>query len=260
MIALLCLVGFGAFIVASTGVGARLLLLARRTGGTAELLLGVSLLLMGPFGQGLLVIGRELAPEPGSPLTWVLAAGLGSETLAAGVLYLFAWRIFRAHQASARWVFLFAVAVLATAGAVDVTSRAWVNVDGRGAAYWIAAIARTFALYWIAGESLAMHLRLRGRVRRGLAPAGAAVQSARWALGMAFGGAAGTLWLGVHWWTGRSPALLPSVNAMVSVLAFAGAIELWLAFRPTIHGGRCGAGSPSRQASSPSVGARALSR
>lgn len=231
MSASLSLIGFGAFLVGVSCAGAYLLVLGRRSPRLPELLLGSALLFWGPFGQGLIVLGRLLGPAPGSPESWAIQAGVVGQTLGAAALYIFTWRFFRPHARGVRIAMLVVLAALATSGAADAIHRGWFNIDGEGPAYWTACLLRVPAFFWLCGESLRFRRWLKRRGASGGDPDRGTARLLWWAVGAGLAGLAATVWLGSQAWTGVSPVHLPTVNGAVSLAALAAAAAATLAFR-----------------------------
>jgi len=224
-------VGFGSFFVVSSVVGIRLLLLSHRTRQLPELLIGVGILGIGPLGFGL----SMLAAVPGrSTLPGVTLVGCSFLALFIGATsqYLFAWYVFRLRDAWARPLCVAAVLLLAGAYAGDILSNGLINRTRGGAFFWIGTILRVGVLGWNAAESFAYWLRMRRRLRLGLADPVVTNRFFLWGLGSGFaflgsciGGAAIAA-------TGFSSSRLPGLALLLSVHGGLAAIAMWLAFVP----------------------------
>lgn len=155
-------------------VGARLLLLARRTRQIPELAIGLGLLLITVVGAPLSTTGR-LPFLVETPIgDGIFALGLAFSLGGIGLLYVFTWRVFRA---GARWakaaVSLAGVALGCQWVGLLVASRAGRTMEQilPHTRPWALAIVATVAIAfgWTALESLVYHSRLRRRLALGLA-------------------------------------------------------------------------------------------
>ena len=154
-------------------IGAKLLRLARRSGGS-ELWLGLYFLLTFGLGQGLacfVYVGwtdPELAlPDAvATPLhgLYLLASDAGFAAVA-----FFTRRTFRPDSAPARGVAAALVAGLAFSLVAQGMSEGYGVRVIPGAAYWLGFALRSACLAWLAVESLRWFAALRRRMRLGLA-------------------------------------------------------------------------------------------
>ncbi|MDX1649335.1 MAG: hypothetical protein R3263_05735, partial [Myxococcota bacterium] len=119
MTALLAGVATLAFIVVGGVVGARLLLLARRTRQLPELAVGLSLFLLSAvsYPASLAVIAGGVPLGPSRAL--ILLAGVASSVAWAAV-FVFTWRSFRPGSPAARAVALGAAGAILALGALNV--------------------------------------------------------------------------------------------------------------------------------------------
>lgn len=222
--AVLPLIGFGSFVVASLAVGTRLLLLARRTRETAEGALGAALLLGGGIGYLLMVLALDVLPREWAPPALLLAnASLhtGALFLAMGTAHIFrpGDPRGRAGVAAVALVLGFSYTLrLADASTIPAAPLVfWSDTIGSGAAYAWSALE--------AGRSAA---RLRRRVRLGLADAAVARRVALWSAACAAA-------VAIHAASGANRFLVtqgthPAVLAASSALGLGAAACLWLAF------------------------------
>jgi hypothetical protein len=162
--------------LASTAVGVRLLLVARRTRGFPELVLGLSLAAITGVGFPIVLL-TELRQTIGPSLT-LAADFVGSFVVAMGFagFYVFTWRVFRPRS---RWA-----AALTTLGAgaalVATAATVWLAVGVKSneekfdvVRDWEIVLFTTAAVgfLWSAVEAFAYHVSLRRRLALGLADA-----------------------------------------------------------------------------------------
>jgi len=179
---LLATASFGILIGASLLVGARLLLLYRRTGGLPELLLGAMLLLVTGIGYPLHVVADRVGSEWLSPVMIVASVSVG---VGNALLFVFTWQVFRPRETWAR--------VLAGAGVTIVlgmTVYDCVRVYGGrielselSQADILLKTAPMFAVWaWTAWESLRYYPMMRRRVKLGLADVAVSNRFLLWGL------------------------------------------------------------------------------
>ena len=167
---ILSIVGLGAFLVACTIVGIRLLLLWRRTRELPELAIGLAFLLGGALGYVPVVIATAVPDLPDRIATATFATGILALDVGAGALWLFTWRVFHPADPWAKRLFIAAIVLLlgtfvgqvATGG---FSGTAYVH----SLWYWAGFLTRASAFAWAAVESLRYHSALRKRARLGLA-------------------------------------------------------------------------------------------
>jgi uncharacterized protein with PQ loop repeat len=181
--------------LASTAVGARLLLVARRTRGFPEFVLGLSLAAITGVGFPIVLL-TELRETIGPVLTFA-ADFVGSFAVAIGFagFYVFTWRVFRPDSRSA------AVFTMLGAGAALVATAATVWL-----AYGIESSEQKFSIVrgweillftsatagflWSAVEAFRYHAMLRRRLALGLADGVVTNRILLWGLTGASAGAA----------------------------------------------------------------------
>ena len=228
---LLSLLGFGAFVVTSLVVGARLLLLAGRTRQAPEAAIGTALFAGAGLGYLLVIATMQLQVVPAAwsaevRLVGIFCLHLGSAALAVG-----AWRIFRADQ---RWAMALCLAIAAglalsfTLRALDPPTHA--SPASRPLHFWPMTLLGAISYGWSALESARYALLMRRRQRIGL---GDPALMARFALWAAAGAGAVCIHLAsvVNRWI--DPATIhPTILAVQSVLGLAVALSIALAFFP----------------------------
>jgi len=225
------LLGFASFVLVSLAVGARLLLLARRTRELPEAVIGAALFFGGGVGYTLVVLGlRVLGPgseaAPAALLVGNAFVHGGSLALAVGT-----WRIFRPAE---RWPLALGAAIaslLAFSYALRIAHAR--EIPPPPAVFWTSTIAGGAVYLWAAAESLATWSNLRRRLALGLADAAVVRRVGLWGVGCASA-------VGMHVTSMVARALVgdampPLSVAASSLLGFVAAIAIGLAFFP---GGR----------------------
>jgi hypothetical protein len=160
--------------LASTAVGARLLLVSRRTRGFPEFVLGLSLTAITGIGFPIVLL-TELRQTIGPLLTFA-ADFVGSFVVAMGFagFYVFTWRVFRpdSRWAAALTMLCSGAALVATAAtvwlAIGIESSEQKFSIVRG---WEILLFTSAAVgfLWSAVEALRYHAMLRRRLALGLA-------------------------------------------------------------------------------------------
>ena len=154
-------------------IGAKLLRLARRSGGS-ELWLGLYFLLTFGLGQGLACFVYVGWTDPNLALPDAVATPLHGLYLLASdagfaAVAFFTRRTFRPDSAPARGVAAALVAGLAFSLVAQGMSEGYGVRVIPGAAYWLGFALRSACLAWLAVESLRWFAALRRRMRLGLA-------------------------------------------------------------------------------------------
>jgi hypothetical protein len=226
------LIGFGAFLSVSVVVGARLLLLARRTRKLPELAIGLNFLLAGAIGYALLLAAESLRLLPAPWDGRASFAGVTAISVGAAFVGLFSRAVFRpssplaglALAALIGWLLLgvfgsWVLHVLGVTGGLG----GWL---GR----WAPNIGLLLAYGWSAFEPLRFHLLMRRRMRIGMGDALVTNRLLLWGLGTGAIAAVAALHL-VAQLFGRYE-LPPSLVGVVSLLVLTTALCEWLAFFP----------------------------
>lgn len=230
--AALSAIGFGVFLTASLGVGIRLILLARRTRQLPELCVGVAMLCFGPFGYGLVLAARLLPDLPRGAAVSLSLAGLTGVSLGAAALLLFAWRVFRPHEAWARAASLAGFALLSISSLADALGRALVSLEGVGVWLWLAFATRTLPLVWIVLESLRYYQTMRRRSALGLADPVVGEGFLLWGLGAVCATLSAVCAIVTRAVTGLSVMRMPEMVLPISLLSLTAVVTIWLAFFP----------------------------
>lgn len=161
-----------AFVGVTLAIGARLLVLARSTGGRPELLLGLGLPLTGGVGYGLLV-GASLARDAGgeAPALLAVATAVGKLAHDVGVVLILAFvvHVFRPGVAWARAVAAGAAAVMAVGFGGYALAGGLAHGRPEGFFYWLEFVVVGSYPVWVAAESFRYYVLMRRRRALGLA-------------------------------------------------------------------------------------------
>lgn len=225
-VAVLSLVGFGAFVLASSIAGLRLLRLAARTRQAPEAVLGAALLLGGGIGYLLMVLAHDVLPRGLAPATLV-AANLSLHT-GALLLALGTAHIFRPGEARARAGVAAIAVVLAVSDALRLRDPG--AIPPGALVFWTATLGSAAAYGWSAFEAGRYALLLRRRLRLGIADPAVARRIGLWAAACAAALAMHGISIANRFAVaeGTHPVLL----AASSGLGLGAASCLWLAFFP----------------------------
>jgi hypothetical protein len=223
------------FILTVTVVGTRMLLLARRTHGRHELMMGAGMLLIGAIGTPLGVasgFGRTIG-EMSLPLwatsTLITQAGIG-------LIYAFTWQVFRPAET---WGKAFVVAGLALMLVGLIASVRALSMAGPEASSPLVARNGLFVgiagycgcFLWSAVEGFVHHAHARRRMALGLADAVIANRFLLW-------GVFGLMATGINIASitasafGVDPMRSPLVLIPLGVLGFGASVAMYLAFLP----------------------------
>lgn len=231
---LLSLAGVVLFMLASLGVGARLLALYARSRKLPELLLGSALLCVGFLAYAVGTAGKlllEATPETRSLLTIL---GLSIECVGHLSLVAFSWRVFHPRsRAAAGFAVLLALFICGTLAA-EVSSGQHLRYSDlepiSGPELPLALSARASAPAWMALECFRFHAQLRRRLAIGLADPLVVQRVLLWGVGIGASALAyaGTVahrlvfgtGLRVHVWALSSVSVLGTIAAVCIGLAF----------------------------------------
>jgi hypothetical protein len=222
-----------AFLVISALVGARLLLLARRTGAVPELALGLAFFLVGAVGHplGLLAVLPGLS-EPLSRALFALSqlsVGVGS-----AAVFVFTRAVFRPEERWAQGIVRIAALVLAvqTAFAVEralAGDPAHFVVPDLG--FSVRQAVTAFSYAWTAVEALRYRALLVRRLAIGLAEVEVVNRFLLWAIAGA-GAFAGSTTMSAVSLSGAMPWQNPLALSAVGLGGLTSAVCAWLAFMP----------------------------
>jgi hypothetical protein len=223
-------IGVGSFLVASTVVGLRMLLLAARTRRSAELEMGLALLVPGAFGYAAALASAADPATTGLAQSTLRALANSCFGIGAISLALFTRQVFRPESLAAGCC----VAVVCTS--IGASSLGfWIErADDLLAspAFWVSYVARISVFGWAAFEAFHQYRLGRRRERLGLADPLLVNRFLLWGLGN--GAVLGilALQLSVMASLGLDAMFLPLVMTPISALGLVAAITVWLTFLP----------------------------
>jgi hypothetical protein len=223
------------FIVTVTGVGVRMLLLARRSHGRPELLMGTGMVLVGAIGYP-----GGIASGFGRPVhDLILPLWLGSALVTqAGItlIYAFTWQVFRPETRWGRALVVIGAAsmlgglvgaAVAMVGAPPDASSSLVARDWM----FLSMVGYSGCFLWSAIEGLVQYRMARRRVAIGLADPVVANRFWLWGLfGLAATGVNVVSAIGNG--LGVDPSRTPFVLVPMGVLGFVASAVMYLAFLP----------------------------
>lgn len=229
------ILGVGLFMLTSGAVGARLLLLWRRTHELPELLLTIALWCTGVLGFALGVMSR-LTSAAGGVAKPVAFAALTSEYIGCAALVLFAWRVFHPRAGWAKRLAVALLAVMLGALLMELGSGQFIHYADRqpisGVIVPLGLAARGLGPGWLTVECFRYHAMLRRRLKLGLAELAVVHRIAWWGTATA-ATAAGYAVSVVHRAVfGTGLQAHGWALGSVSALAFVSAIGVGLAFFP----------------------------
>lgn len=174
MVAWIALFGLTAFVLASLIVGTRILILAGRTRGLPELVMGGSLVLAGGFGTALAIAPRLIPGSTDETVYWLQQIASTSSQIGFAMVCFFIWRVFRPGELWAKALAALLVLSLAGALAGELLDRsvgdATVGSEAGGGVYvWLSIATRLVVYLWGAGESFRYWSVMRKRQALGLA-------------------------------------------------------------------------------------------
>jgi hypothetical protein len=230
--AALSAVGFGVFFLVSLAIGIRLVALAGRTRHTPELLIGIGILCIGPFGMGTMLLAAALRMQDSD----LAAVAAGAAILAIGVgsvaSCIFNWRVFRPGSPIARAA-VFALALLfGVAFGLELGTTGFADPLQPGPGGYLASELCTANLLWGAVESLRYWALMRRRLRLGLADPLVTNRFLLWGLGIGAAGVGSLISITVQIVTGITMSELPALTFSNSMFGLASAALMWVAFLP----------------------------
>jgi hypothetical protein len=231
---LLVLLATLSFVLVGGLVGAKLLLLARRTRQLPELAVGLGVFLVAfvSYPLSLASLSPDL-PSLGAKLLY--AAGALTSAVGSASIYVFTWKVFRPDARWARVLTLAAIAAIFVFGAVSVlrvagaASPAEVFRDRLSVAR---NVVTGFSYLWTAVESLRYFGLLRRRMVLGLADPVVSNRFLLWGVS----GVSATLGISVSTAVillGKAGAGMHPVSMLaVGIAGFTSSVSLYLAFLP----------------------------
>lgn len=230
------------FILGSTAIGLKLLLLAKRTRGIPELLLGGAVFAAGGISYGVLIAsyiarGTEAAsPEHVSSLAiWLTAVGRTIHYVGVSLYISFTVYVFRRD---ATWAYgLAGAAILALWLAFVVwIAQGHLRDEGIGSRAWLVqtAVLWTYQL-WNAIEALRYYGLMRRRAAIGLSDPLVTNRFALWGMGSLF--AALAIWVaGIRYFfvddAARIDAIMPTLRMGIAAFGASSVVCALMAFLP----------------------------
>jgi hypothetical protein len=222
-------IGGGSFIVASTFVSIRLLLLARRTREMPEFLLGAGLLLSGAIGYPVNTIARMVPPSALQSSLFAMSGVLAFSSQIAMVI--FTWRVFRPGDGWARAICIGTTALTTFGYLWQTFGPGWAAFCRTERGPWsVSEVTQLCVLAWAGTESFLYHRKLVKRMQVGLGDAITANRLLLWAIAeySAFT-ISGTVSL-------LRVVGVPMTNVLIGIvigpLGVTLAVAVWLAFLP----------------------------
>jgi hypothetical protein len=230
----LAALGGGAFVLVSLALGLRLVLLARRTGQLPEFAVGCALLLQGGVGYAAASLARG-APGLGVlPRVTLAALGMACMVLGTGGIAVFNWKVFRADCPwTPRVVALVGLALVACFAWQAATPGFLAAAEYRGAGLHAIEIVTGAVLAWASFDALAYGVKLRKRLRLGLADPLVADRVRLWACATISAQILNHLSIAAVA-MGRDIVTWRYGGAVIFVLGFVAAFSMWLAFLPPL--------------------------
>jgi hypothetical protein len=230
---IVAILGGGAFVLVSLVVGLRMLLLAARTRGLPELVLGLCLFLMGGLGYPLTAVARQAARLDLDVRTAFMIVAHLCIIAGAAALGVFNWRVFRPESDVARG----ACAALAAA---LVGCFVWQGitpgfaagaVGKEGAAIVAINLLTAVAMLWSGVEAAIFLARLLRRQRLGLGDPLVTDRMRLWCFSMTAASAIAVGSTVLHF-LGLDPAASIAGALLIGPLGLASSVATWLAFLP----------------------------
>jgi hypothetical protein len=213
-------------------VGARLLILARRTRQLPELAFGIGFL-GGSLGSAAGQLGQRLLwSEPGPLASVMNIVCFGLLVFSTLMLFVAVWRIFRPDVAWAKLACALGSAVALFSFGMRIADGDLVGGPLASRGLLVYMIVRTGLFLWMSAEAFHYHAMLRRRLALGLADPVATNQILLW-------GIAGTAMLGTQaiiitslFLLHHHPFDLPAAMVFITVLCLILPVSMWCAFFP----------------------------
>ena len=222
--------GFGAFFVTSLAVGLRLVALWWRTRRAPELLIGLGVLGIGPVGFGLQACAVALWRYPQAEALATAGAAAGAVGLWAKLV--FNWSVYRRGSRFAAVALFLLCAGVAAQLLVQPFLGSFLDAARDLEMTALRGGLQVLALGWGAAEALLYWVRMRRRLRLGLADPVVTNRFLLWGLSAAAAGLGTAIGVGYLLATGISPLESPEILASSSAHGFVAAVGMWLAFVP----------------------------
>ena len=218
------LLGIGSFLLSSLIVGLRMVALGARTGRSAELEMGLALLVPGVAGFTVAMLSLDPELTGVAPSTF---RALANSSFAAGAVALALFT-----RQGVQWTAF--VAILCTGIGVSAAGF-WIEHPRdllASPAFWISYVGRMLVYAWAALEALRQYLLGRRRLRLGLAEPLVVNRFLLWAVGNGAVLGMFAIELVSMAEVGLHAMFRPRVMTPISVLGLVAALTVWLAFLP----------------------------
>jgi hypothetical protein len=223
-------IGLLVMIVADGVVGARLLMLARRTRQLPEFCFGISFLFLGVVGYPLSIAARKAAMA-GAPVPELLPTALLFQDLSSLAMFIATWQTFRPANRWPRHVMWAGVIVFGASLLGDsVMAGTWMFRDG-GVWYELGFWARASAFIWAAVEAGRYYGSMRRRLKLGLADPVVTDRFRLWTISSYAISAAFLIFYMGRLWADNVATSVPVLLA-TSVAGLIAGVTVWLAFVP----------------------------
>ena len=226
-------IGGGAFVLASLGVGLRLLWLAARRRTLPELWMGLGLFLMGGLGYPLVSVARMAVGQTDEVRTAFMIGAHACMVTGVTAMAVFNWQVFRPADGRARGAVASVLVALLAAVAWQGISPGFRAgaIEHRGGGVVAINVLAGMAMAWSCAEAIAQRRASIRRARYGLAEPFVSDRFRLWAIatGAATGITAFTTTLHLLEIDPAGSALGAMVVGPVGLCA---AVACWLAFAP----------------------------
>jgi hypothetical protein len=233
------------FLLTSLAVGVRLVVLHRRTRRLPELLIGVSILGIGPVGMCgiLLAAGLTQLASPAAPYVGAISvASIVAGFTSAG---LFNWRVYRPDSRAAARAVAVGVLIAGVGFGLELGTTAFADPLHPGVGVSVVSSLCAATLLWGAFESVRYWLLMRRRLALGLADPVVTNRFLLYGLGIGSAGFGSALSISAQLFFGLGMSEMPVLMFSNSVFGLFAAIFMWVAFLPPAAWRRYVAGSAS---------------
>lgn len=234
MLEVVAALGGGLFILASLVVGARLMLLSRRTRGVPELVLGAALFLMGGVGYPLMAAAVQATQLADGVRVGMLAGQMLTTVAGMAGIAWFTRRVFRPKEAWATALFIALMAAYAGLIGIQVFGNgllAFAN-DPENNPWRLSNYMAIVVMSWAGGESIYYWTLQRRRLALGLADPVVADRFKLWGVAILTADSISLVSMMLEW-AGISMIGTPISALVVGSLGLVAAGSLWMAFLPT---------------------------
>jgi len=225
-------IGFIVFMVVSSVIGIRLLLLWRRTRQLPEILIACGILLIGPVAFIFMLLASWCADKLPTLVPLCLAATLLSPSTGAFATAMFNWRVFRPEAPALRFLVVIIAALYVGSFLWEAHASGFADPNFRASGFRAYSFLNTAILLWGAAESLRYFTMMRRRAKLGLADPVVANRFLLWGLGIGAAGIGTAISVTAQLYTGQSMLEIPWVMVSNSLHGFTAAVLMWVAFIP----------------------------